>query len=209
MMDKDLVAKIEKYIQDGTKQITYGNSKTGFSVIVNEDIDFNEVHSAIDTIVENVIAQEQAFEIIDLLTGYYVIKLFTNIPVPLIEDAEAEDGHRPDYSKCNEIVAKLDLINKLASTSSIVAFYLDMLLKNVWRKLDYNKAMLSVMPYNDLLDAIAEFYAILDEFAEVSNNNDLDLDKFKSTIDDFANKLSELQPEMDRAKLKLVEDNKE
>jgi len=76
----------------------------------------------------------------------------------------------------------------------------------VWRKLDYNKAMLSVMPFNDLMDGIAEFYAILDEIAEASNA-DVNLDEFKATINDLADKLSELQPEVEQAKLKLVEDN--
>ena len=208
MMDRDLVAKINEYIQEDTKQIMYGNAKNGFAVKVNENIDFNEVHSAIDNIVENVMEQDQAFEVIDLLMGYYVIKLFTNIPIPVVEDKDADGDYRPDYSKCNEIVAKLDLMNKLAAASNVVAFYLDVLVKNVWRKLDYNKAMLSVMPFNDLMDAIAEFYAILDEIAEASNA-DVNLDEFKATINDLADKLSELQPEVEQAKLKLVEDNKE
>ena len=207
-MDRDLAAKINEYIQDAPKQIMYGNSKNGFSVEVNENIDFNEVHSAIDNIVENVMEQDQVFEVIDLLMGYYVIKLFTNIPIPVVEDKDADGDYRPDYSKCNEIVAKLDLMSKLAATSNVVAFYLDVLIKNVWRKLDYNKAMLSVMPFNDLMDAIAEFYAILDEIAEASNA-DVNLDEFKSTLDEFADKISELQPEIEREKLKLVENDKE
>lgn len=207
MINRDLTAKIENYMQSGQKQIAYG-SRDKFVVEINENVDFNEVHAAIDNIVENVMEQDHSFEVIDLLMGYYVLKLFTNIPIPVVKDEDADDDYRPDYSKCNEIVAKLDLMNKLAATSNVVAFYLDVLIKNVWRKLDYNKALLSVMPFNDLMDAIAEFYTIIDEIANVATQ-DIDLEKFKSTLDEFADKISELQPEIEREKLKLVENDKE
>lgn len=207
MINRDLTAKIENYMQSGQKQIAYG-SRDKFAVEINENVDFNEVHAAIDNIVENVMEQDHSFEVIDLLMGYYVLKLFTNIPIPVVKDEDADDDYRPDYSKCNEIVAKLDLMNKLAATSNVVAFYLDVLIKNVWRKLDYNKALLSIMPFNDLMDAIAEFYAIIDEIANVATQ-DVDLEKFKATLDEFADKISELQPEVEREKLKLVDNDKE
>lgn len=209
MANKELAAKIINYMQDGVKTITIGSSKDRFTIEVNEDIDFNEVHNAIDNIVENVTEQDHSFEVIDLLMGYYILKLFTNIPVPVTEDENSEDGSRPDFNMCNEIVAKLGLTSRLCEASPIVAFYMDVLIKNVWRKLDYNKAILSVLPFNDLMDAIAEFYSILDELAEIPNQDE-NLAELKDTLNNFADKLSELQPDFaEKSGLKLVENDKE
>lgn len=184
-MDEALMKNIDAYIADTKKKIEYGVGKKGFVVEINEKIDINDIHNAIEVIVDNVVDQDYSYELIDILLSYYIIKLFTNIPAPMA------DEDIPDYERCLDICIKLQLKNVLFENSIVVAEYINMLEKNIWRKLEYKKARLTLIPWESLMDGLSEFYEILDTFSEfVDKQQDIDIESLAGQINEVTSKLT-------------------
>lgn len=187
MKDKTLFKNIEEYMVNTTnekKTISYSNGKDAFNVEVNENIDLNDIHAAIETIVENVIDQDWAYDLIDILSSYYIIDLFTNIPAPMM------DNDIPDYEKCLEICLKLNLKQHLCEISDIVFDYISMLERNIWRKLEYKKTLTALIPWESLMDGLNQFYEVLDTLSEFAEKQkDVDIEALTGQINDVATKL--------------------
>lgn len=179
-MKKTLMENIEAYMAQEKKTIDFET----FKVEVNEDVDVNEIHNAIEFIVNAVVEQDWSYDLIDIFESYYIISLFTNIPVPMLED------DIPDYTKCLEICQKLDLRTVLYEASGVIFEQISMLEKNIWRKLEYHKAMLTLVPWESLMDGLSQFYEVLDTLSEyVDQQKDVDIENLASQINDVASKL--------------------
>ena len=184
-MEKTLMENIEAFIVENKKHIEFGKGKQGFIVSINENIDIDDIHNAIETIVDQVVGQDYSYELIDILMSYYLITLFTDIPAPMVEE------DIPDYEKCLEICIKLGIKEKLFGTSPIVAEYISMIEKNIWRKLEYKKARLTLIPWESLMDGLGQFYEILDTFSDfVDQRKDFDYESLAGQINDVASKLT-------------------
>lgn len=184
-MEKTLMENIEAFIVNNKKVIEFGTGKQKFNIEINEAVDVDDIHRAIDLIVDQVIEQDYSYELIDVLMPYYLIKLFTNIPVPMLEE------DIPDYKRCLDFCINLQLKEKLFAASPVVAEYISILEKNVWRKLEYKKARLTLIPWESLMDGLGQFYEILDTFSEfVDQQKNIDVDSLASQINDVASTLS-------------------
>lgn len=189
MAKKTLMENIEERIANDDKYITIDDRLGRFKIKVNENVDVTDIHSAIMTIADEVENQNFAYTLIDLIEAYYIIELFTDIPVPTIK---YDDGVEvPDYQKCYVISTKLQLKDRLFGTSLIVGSYIELLEKNVWRILEYKKARLTLLPYESMMDALNEFYEMMDDLGKyVENQKDIDVEALAKQIGDVATKLS-------------------
>lgn len=190
MIDKDTyIAAIDEYINGDKKPsvIEYtDNGNTKFVVNVKENIDYDDVYTAIVTIVDQVVNKDFEYSVIDIIMPYYLISLFTDIPTPLTSDNE------PDYQKCFDIVIGLDLEENLCAFP-IVANYISIIEKNVWRKLEYYKALKSIMPFDGLISALGEFYEILDDLNDVvESQKNIDFDDILNESKNLNEQLSKL-----------------
>ena len=184
-MGEALIKSIDTFISNNKKYIEFGTGKKGFQVEINEDIDINDIHNAIENIVDNVIKQDYSYELIDIMLPYYIMDIFTNIPTPMVEE------NIPDYKRCLDICIGLQLKEKLFESSVVVAEYITMLEKNIWRKLEYKKARLTLIPWESLMDGLDQFYEILDTFSDfVDKQQDIDVESLASQINDVASKLT-------------------
>ena len=200
MENIDLLEAIEEYVKKHRKTptISLGYNPTSdktsaIEIAINEDVDFNDIHEAIDIIVDNVVDNDFAYELIDYMLDYYIIKLFTNIPVPM-------DGDSPDYEQCIRIAVALDLMNELGNKSDLVRYYIDVLNKNIWRKLEYRKALTSILPFNELMSALANFYEIMDAIEEGESEEGRarlmsDLENLQKSVEIFNERVSEIKPQ--------------
>lgn len=136
-MAKTLMENIESFIDVKNKDIEFKNSNSKFNITINEHVDLDKIHDAIEMIVANVVEQNFAYDLIDILFSYHMINLFTNIPVPMQKD----ETDIPDYKKCFDISLGLNLKHRLFEESHTVGEYIKMIEVNVWRKLEYKKAM--------------------------------------------------------------------
>jgi len=193
-MAKDLITQIEEAISvENKKTISAHYAGKSFKIDVNENINIYDVDGAIDMIIHNVVEQDFKYSLIDVLESYFILKLFTNIEPPMVDENIA------DYEKCHEIVVKLQLKEILCEESYIIADYISMIEQNVWRGLEYEKSLTALTPYESLLDALANFYEILDameKFAEA--NQDIDVEKLTKQIEDISSQIS-LIDEMKKA----------
>lgn len=197
MINKDdYITAINEYINDEPKSIEYEDGgETKFVVTVNESVDYDDVYTAIVTIVDQVVNKDFEYSVIDLLLPYYLISLFTDIPVPLTEDDNT------DYQKCFVISSKLNLEENL-SAFPVIADYISIIEKNVWRKLEYYKALKSIMPFDELIGALGEFYEILDELnMVVESQKDINLDDLlneSKKMNEQLNQLNSLKDNLDK-----------
>ncbi len=179
--------KVLDYIEAIEAEPNVVEYEEGFSFIVNEKVNFDDVYSAIATIVENVVDNDFDYELIDLLIPYYLIDLFTDIEVPMIDDDV------PDYEMCHKIAAYLNLEYELTQASNIVGQYIYMISQNVFRKLEYQKML---VVHNRELDALSDFYSILEELDNiVEGQKDIDVDGFLNKIDEMQESIIELTNE--------------
>lgn len=185
-MKENLMKNIQKFVENNKTELKYGSGKNTFTVEIHEDVDINYVHSAIENVIENVEKQDFAYDLIDVILPYYYISLFTNIPAPMTDEENV-----PDYEQCMKIAMKLELRERMFEASPVIGEYISMIEKNIWRKLEYKKALKSLMPWESLMDGLDQFYEILDtlgEFAE--QQKDVDIEGLVSQINDVSSKLT-------------------
>lgn len=173
-----------------------------FEVTVEEDIDINDVYSAINNIVDNVVENEFEYELVDIMLPYYYIELFTDIEAPMVGDG---DDTYPDYMKCYEIAAQLNLEYELSQASVLVASYIYMMTQNIWRRLDYHKSE-GAFVKKELQDALATFYDIMDDLDQFTEQQaDIDVDGFVEQLNDMTEMMRQLNEQKSEPALKLVD----
>ena len=128
------------------------------NIHLTEEVNILMLMSAIDNIVDAVAEQDFAYELLDLVESYYVLKLFTDVEIPMTDEEDI-----PDYVKCYELCVAYDIKNAIWDESVILSEYLSYLEKNVWRKLEYRK---SNTAQQKLTEALEEFYIVIDMLAE-------------------------------------------
>ena len=188
-MDKNTNAlEYVKTLMDEPKEISYDDDE--YILVVNEDIDVDDVYSAITTIVEAVVDREFEYELVDLMLPYFYIDLFTDIQAPIIKDENGDEY--PDYIECYKLATLLNLEYELTQVSPIVAGYIYMMTQNIWRRLDYHKSQGAYIQ-RELTDAIGAFYEIMDELDQaVDANKNLDVDTFASQLAEISTALADL-----------------
>lgn len=185
-MKENLMENIQKFVEDNKAELKYSSGKNTFTVEIHEDVDINYIHSAIENVIENVEKQDFAYDLIDVMLPYYYISLFTDIPAPMTDEENV-----PDYEQCMKIAMKLELRERMFEASPVIGEYISMIEKNIWRKLEYKKALKSLMPWESLMDGLDQFYEILDtlgEFAE--QQKDVNIEGLVSQINDVSSKLA-------------------
>lgn len=168
-----------------------------FTIHVSEDVTPSQIHSIVESIAYQVEQQDFAYTLIDILKAYYILDLFTDIPVPM----KTEDGEEyPDYEACHTICTRLNLEEEIYEQVPLVGRYIEMLEQNVWRKLEYEK---SLKPYSELSEALAEFYEILDDLNEIVENQD------EESINDLLEKVNDVAKELEQVRnVKNIDDKK-
>lgn len=186
-------------------------------VEISEDVDLRLIDQVIDTIVDQVVAQEFKYSLIDIMESYFIMALFTNIPIPILENtnedtdatdiaAEAErtetsedvaskekpgTEYIPDYQRCYIIATKLNLKEQLAEASPVIADMIYLIEKNIWRKLEYKKSLTALIPYESMLDVMSEMYSLLDDLNQyIEKYADVDIDNIATRISDVSKQLS-------------------
>ena len=186
-MKKISMKQIENYISTEEKFIKLGNGKKSIQINIIEHVDVDNLHAVVESIANEIVEQEFAYTLFDILLPYHIMNLFTNIEIPMVKD------DIPDYEACYKFCIKFDLINKLIDESSIIAEYISMIEKNILRVLEYKKALTSLIPYESLMDALNEFYRILDEIDKVvETQKNIDVESLISQINDISTQLSSL-----------------
>lgn len=174
-----------------------------FTVVVNEQVDFNDIFNAINVIVENIIEQEFAYELIDLMIPYYLLQLFTDIEPPMLQDDDGEEY--PDFVTCYKIATYLNLEYELTQVSPIVAGYIYALTQNIWRRLDYKKSEGSYIK-EQLTDALVHFYEVMDEVDDmVSQEAQVDIESFMEKLNEISEQLDIINNDTDIAEKSSID----
>lgn len=183
-MEKTLMQHIEEYIKPENIELKFNDGSDTFIVNINESVDPGVMSSAIENIVHMVTYNDYAYELFDILMAYYIIDLFTDIPIPSIKDEDGESA--PDYARCYEICIGLNLINELCNASPIISDYVEFIEKNVWRRLEYKKSVKTNEALTLLYD---KAYELLDDVENMmAKTKDVDLNAIANEI----GKISEL-----------------
>lgn len=190
-----------KAFMDQNKTIEYGDNE--LLITVNDNVNIDDVYNAITTIVDNVVEREFEYELIDLMIPYYLMKLFTDITPPMVE----ENGETyPDFQKCYEIAICLNLEYELTQVSPLVAGYIYMLTQNIWRRLDYHKSHGAYLK-QELMESLSAFYEIMDELDKVAEQqNDIDLDGFMKQLNDISQSLQDFKNEQNNPTVSIIDD---
>lgn len=154
---------------------------------INEDIDMGEFMAAIDNIVDAVVDNDFDYSLIDLLESYYILHFFTNVEIEMKD----EELIIPDYVDCYKKMVAYDIKNGICDKSQVVYEYIAYFEKNIWRKLEYQKA---IIPNRKLEDALAEFYEImaaLDEVAEM--NKDVDVEQLMGQLGELSEQMKSIK----------------
>ena len=75
-MGEALIKSIDTFISNNKKYIEFGTGKKGFQVEINEDIDINDIHNAIENIVDNVIYVDLNQSIDGIFSQFIDISIF-------------------------------------------------------------------------------------------------------------------------------------
>ena len=179
-MTKKQLSKLENLNKPRTLKLEID----GIPFEVKEDVTLVQIDSAVDMIVKNI-------SVLDVMLPYYIMGLFTNLPIPMITD-EGGDEY-PDYQKCFMICTRLDLKQNLIDRSDIVRAYIEMLERNVWRQLEYEKARLTLLPFESLMDGLSSFYEVMDALEEYTDKySSEDIDKIAAQLTEMADNVTKL-----------------
>lgn len=207
---KNLAQSIGNYINTGKKTLKYhAKGKTPFEVEINENISFNIIEASIEVVV-NMITDKCFernglnfdYELMDEFLPYLFISLFTNIPVPYVENEDENEEKAVDYEMCFKIYTALDLRYRTFEVSPIVAEYMGIIEKNIWRRLEFAKQrVLRDKEYA----ALSEFYEVLDDLSDVvKKQEEITPEKVDELVSSFK-ELSEMLVSED--KVKAAEDS--
>lgn len=189
-MEKIPMKEIESYISTEEKFINLGTVKEPIRIEIIEDVDVDDIHAVVESIADAIVEQDFAYTLFDILIPYHIINLFTNIETPMV----ANDI--PDYEACYKFCVQSNLINILAEESPVVAEYIGVIEKNIWRTLEYKKALTALIPYESLMDALNEFYRILDEIDEVAEaQKDVDVEGLMKQLGEISAGLASVEEE--------------
>lgn len=189
-MEKIPMKEIESYISTEEKFINLGTVKEPIRIEIIEDVDVDDIHAVVESIADAIVEQDFAYTLFDILIPYHIINLFTNIETPMV----ANDI--PDYEACYKFCVQSNLINILAEESPVVAEYIGVIEKNIWRTLEYKKALTALIPYESLMDALNEFYRILDEIDEVAEaQKDVDVEWLMKQLGEISAGLASVEEE--------------
>lgn len=189
-MEKISMKEIESYISTEEKFIKVGTGKNSLRINIIEDVSVDDIHAVVESISDAIVAQDFAYTLFDILLPYHIVNLFTNIEAPMIE----EDV--PDYEVCYKFCIQFDLVNKLAEVSPIVAEYIGVIEKNIWRTLEYKKALTALIPYESLMDALGEFYRILDDIDKIAEaQKDVDVEGLVKQLGEISAGLASVEKE--------------
>lgn len=182
-MKNTLLNKIENHIKPKTVDVKFED--TDIVIEVTDYVSTGELSAAVETISDMVRLNDYTYELIDILMGYYVISLFTNIPIPTTGDGDEE---MEDYQKCYDICMRLNLIDALCETSDNITESIAFIEKNVWRRLEYTKAMKA----NESLMLLCDkAYEMLENLDGLLGGVDIDmLNQIADQLGDTASKLS-------------------
>lgn len=187
-MGKILMKEIENYISTEEKSIKVGAGKNSIQINIIEDVEVDKLHAVVESITNAIVEQDFAYTLFDILLPYHIINLFTNIETPMVKD------DIPDYEACYKFCIKFDLVNKLAEKSSIVAECISVIEKNIWRSLEYKKALTTLIPYESLMDALDEFYKILDEIDEIAESQkNVDIEGLMGQLEEISKGLKSVE----------------
>lgn len=181
LMENAICNAVESTIKENYFSFDVGNGANKKKVQAHDYVDVDTLSDTVQDIVFRIEANDFRYEVFDFMMGYYVIKLFTNIPIPMMEDSI-------DYAKCYDICTRLNLINRLCEKSANIAEYISVIEKNVWRKLEYDKAMQANENMNILYGRVYNFIDNLDN--TLDNLKELGFDKIASELVNVTNNLS-------------------
>lgn len=191
----DEVVNYIKELESIEKTIDYQDEdgEVVFTLTVNEQVDFENIFQAINDVVDNVVEQEFAYELIDLMLPYYQLSFFTDIEPPVLKDEDGEEY--PDFVQCYKIATYLNLEYELTQVSPLVAGYIYNMTQNIWRKLEYKKSEGAYIK-NQLTDALVHFYEVMDEIDEVvAQEKNVDVEGFISKLNEMTEQLNLLNKE--------------
>lgn len=180
--ENELLNTIEKLIREDTFTLDIGAGVNRIKIKVHDYVDVDDLSDAVQDIVFRVKANDFRYEVFDFMLGYHIIKLFTNIPIPMIDDEAI------DYARCYDICTRLNLIDRLCEKSNNIAAYIAVIEKNVWRKLEYDKVMATNENLNILYGRVYNFIDNLDTL--LSQVEDLGFDKIASELINVTDKIS-------------------
>lgn len=222
MSKKTLMQSIENYIKTENKTMRYGTGKDAFTIEINEKVPFEAIDRVIELVVDSVVSGNEDnthgfdYEIMDEIMPFLFISLFTDIPTPIIVDESGnpildEDGETSvDYVKCLHIYTALDLRYRIFEVSPIIAEYMGIIEKNIWRRLEFIKQK---QIQDKEYEAIGEFYSILDDLSGVVDaQSDITPEKVDELIGSFkslSKEISVLSPDNAEDSIKLASFSKE
>lgn len=163
---KNKMELIEKYIEKENVVLTFGSDDDAFDVEVNDYVDVSTLIAVVDEIVRLIQSNDFDYSLFDVGLAYFIIDLFTDIPIPM-----REQGDFPDYEKCYDICSRMNLIDEVCAASGNAEDAISYIEKNVWRKLEYYKAMEAnralTMVCGKLYDVLDRVGTIVDQVADV------------------------------------------
>lgn len=190
----ELAQNIGNYINVGKKTLKYNaKGKAPFEIEINENVPFNIIETSIKIVVDMITdkcfernGSDFDYELMDEFLPYLFISLFTNIPVPYIESEDENEERVVDYEMCFQIYTALDLRYRTFEVSPIVAEYMGIVEKNIWRRLEFAKQ--KVLRDKEYA-ALSEFYEILDDLSDVVKKQE---EITPEKIDEFVSSFNEL-----------------
>lgn len=164
-MNDTLMEKINKYIEPETVELIFGEGSDSFVVKINSEVSSGMMSAIIERIAMMVKWNGFTYDLFDILLAYYVISLFTDIPIPTKKDKDEKTIE--DYEKCYTICTSMNLIDEICHASPTIAAYIEFIEKNVWRKLEYYKTVEA----NEKLMALSDkAYGLLDTLEDAFDN---------------------------------------
>lgn len=183
-MNNTLIEQIDKYIKPENFEVSVDDGD--FFITVTTDVSPSILSDVIDRIVSLIKWNDFKYELFDVLMAYYVISLFTDIPIPMKVDENGKEI--ADYEKCYRISCALNLTNLLCENSIIILNYIELIETNVWRKLDYLKTLQSNEALMTLCD---KAYDVLSNMDALFENVDIDyLNSITQELGNVTEKLS-------------------
>lgn len=155
---------IEKYIEAKEQVLSFGSGENAFDVMVNDHVSVDTLSAAANEIARMVAENDFDYSLLDIAMSYFIIDLFTDIPIPMAGDSS-------DYVKCHDICCRMNLVDELCAVSANIENSIAYLEKNVWRKLEYLKTIEAnsalTMVCGKLYDVLDSVENIVDKVAEV------------------------------------------
>lgn len=180
-----VMEQIDKYIEGEELVLTFTSQNDAFHVKANDYVDVETLCAVVDEIALKIKLNDFDYSLYDVALAYFVIDLFTDIPIPMVGEGESQS---PDYAKCYAMYTRMGLLDELCAVSNNIENSIAFIEKNVWRKLEYYKTMES----NSALTMVCgKLYDILDGVENIVDKvADVDIKALAAELDEVSNQLA-------------------